>query len=66
MRLFLGELIDRAPRWLWRQGNPRFLGAHTVHFCYGGGQRTLEVEGRTVLTGRRIYQAQQDLNGASR
>jgi hypothetical protein len=54
MRRIAAEVIDRAPGWIWRPGNLRFVGRHSVHFCVADdGVRTVEINGDEVLRGRR-------------
>ena len=51
----LAELVDVAPEFPWKPGNLRMIGSHSVHFCYGyGGHRTVEIDGREVIVGRRV------------
>jgi hypothetical protein len=51
-------LLDRAPAWLWKPGNMRFVGSHTLHFCFGhGGRRTVEWDTREVASGLREWNA---------
>lgn len=50
----MAELVDRAPAFAWKPGNMRWVGSHTVHFCYGhDGHRTVEIDTREVIVGRR-------------
>jgi hypothetical protein len=53
-RRFLAELVHVAPEWIWRPGNLRMVGDHTIHFCYGNGRRTVELDEREVIVGRRM------------
>ena len=54
-------VIDMAPGWIWRLANLGFIGSHTVHFCYGGnGKRTVELDGREVIRGRRTRDSSRD------
>ena len=53
-RRAIETLIDAAPHWIWKPGNLRFIGARTLHFCYGlEGRRTVEWDGREIAVGRR-------------
>jgi hypothetical protein len=59
MRRLVAILIDLAPPWIWKSGNMRFVGAHTLHFCYGHeGRRTVEWDGHEYAAGRRIWLAE--------
>ena len=52
----MAALIDAAPAWLWKPGNLRFVGRHTLHFCFGhDGQRTVEWDSREVGVGDRRW-----------
>jgi len=54
-------VIDRAPSWIWKPANLRFIGGHTVHFCYdGSGHRTVEFDERDVAHGRRVFDPMQE------
>jgi len=59
----IGRLIDGAPGWLWRPSNLRFVGRHTVHFCYDGGRRTVELDGRAMAWGNRKWPQSGDIDG---
>lgn len=51
----LSEIVDRAPEFPWKPGNLRMVGSHTVHFCFGhGGRRTVEIDDREIIVGRRM------------
>jgi hypothetical protein len=64
MKRIAAAMIDRAPVWIWRPGNLRFVGRHTVHFCVGGdGQRTVEIDAREVLRGRRTRNVPRSWSG---
>jgi len=50
------RMIDLAPSWLWKPANMRFIGSHTVHFCFdGSGHRTVEFDARELARGRRVF-----------
>ena len=52
----LAFVIHRAPAWIWRPGNLRFVRGHVVHVCtIDDGLRTVEIDGREVLRGRRPW-----------
>jgi hypothetical protein len=54
VRRVLVAVLDALPAWIWKPANVRWLGSRVVHFCYdGSGHRTVEVDGKTILTGRR-------------
>jgi hypothetical protein len=56
IRWVIGRLIDRAPGWIWKPANIRFVGSHTVHFCFAGdGRRTVELDDRTLASGHRRW-----------
>jgi hypothetical protein len=47
-------LVDRLPARLWRPGNLHFIRSRALHFCLGGGgNRTIELDGREIASGRR-------------
>jgi hypothetical protein len=57
LRRYVAFLVDAAPAWLWRPGNLRFVGSHTVHFCWGHeGRRTIEIDSREIAVGNRVSQ----------
>src|SRR4029077_5063590 len=57
-------LVDIAPGWLWKPANLRYIGPHTLHFCFGHeGRRTVEWDGREVAVGGSRQRAR---SGASR
>jgi hypothetical protein len=49
----LAILVDVAPVWIWKPGNIRWIGSRILHFCYRGSRRTVEFDGRDLLTGHR-------------
>ena len=53
MHRMAAYLIDLASGWLWKPGNLRFVGSHTLHFCYGEeSRRTVEWDDKTIAVGR--------------
>jgi hypothetical protein len=53
-------LIDLAPAWPWKPSNLRFVGSHTLHFCYGDeSRRTVEWDDKTIAVGRRRWELSQ-------
>ena len=56
----LAGLIDVAPGWIWRPANLRLVGPHIIHSCYGNCRRTVELNRREVIVGRRIRDSSRD------
>jgi hypothetical protein len=56
MKRLIALAIDFAPAWLWKSSNFRFVGSHTLHFCFGyEGRRTVEWDEREIAVGRRAW-----------
>lgn len=53
MRLLPSSLVDRLPIDWWRPGNLRRFGPIEIHFCDDDHVRTVELNGKVVVTGPR-------------
>jgi hypothetical protein len=53
VRTVVAMLVDSLPARLWLPANLHIIGSRTVHFCLGGGRRTVELDGREIARGRR-------------
>jgi hypothetical protein len=61
LRAGFASVIDLAPWWIWKPANLRFMGSHTVHFCYdGSGHRTVEFDEREIARGLRVFDSTQE------
>ena len=54
-QLVPAPLVDALPEQLWSPGNLQQLFGQSLHFCVGGGVRTIELNGREVAQGRRPF-----------
>jgi hypothetical protein len=54
-QLLPGVLVDGLPERLWSLGNLYQFFGKPLHFCVGGGVRTIEIEGREVAHGRKPF-----------
>ena len=65
MHRLVSGLVDLAPGWLWKPANLRYVGPHTLHFCFGHeGRRTVEWDGREVAVGGRRRRARSGASGS--
>lgn len=53
--MIVARLVDVLPLAWWRPGNLRLVGSHSLHFCVGGGVRTVEWDGREIARGRKPF-----------
>jgi hypothetical protein len=57
----VAAVIDIAPSWIWKPGNLRLVGSHTLHFRFGHeGRRTVEWDSRVVAIGRSTWAPRQE------
>ena len=57
-------LVDRLPGRLWRPGNLHLIRSRALHFCLGGGgNRTIELDGREIASGRRNFTGEWPFDG---
>jgi hypothetical protein len=48
-------VVDRLPDRWWRPGNLHHLGPISVHFCDNDHVKSIEINGRLIAQGRRLF-----------
>jgi hypothetical protein len=55
VRLLPPSIVDRLPDRLWAPGNLRRLGPLALHFCDEDHVKSIEINGRCIAQGRRLF-----------
>jgi hypothetical protein len=55
MRLLPGFVVDRLPIDWWRPGNLRRIAGLDLHCCVDDHVRSIELDGRVVAQGKRLF-----------